>query len=191
MKKDKLAWFKNNKVQIDWACKYLQKPRVVEKLNVISGYRPTNDNSTYKGIIGTLTYLESNEYGSEFIRVMANTWTKTQSEMKDPRKSLHIKVAQDTYKNLKFLIKNSEYNNSEFIELLINVQADKLNKVTKEYEDKIERLKRKHTNDILKIKSNYNSGDVIPKARYDEINHELTKTKDVLVKISETITKLK
>lgn len=191
MKKDKLAWFKNNKVQIDWACKYLKNPKVIDKLVVISKFRPTNDHSTYKGIIATLTYLGTDEHGREFIRVMTNTWNKIQSDKKDPRKNLHIKVEQDTYKNLKFLTKDSEYNNSEMIELLINEQRDELNKVTKKHEDNIERLKKKHTNEILKIKSNYESGDMIPKARYDEINHELTKAKDVLVKISETITQLK
>jgi hypothetical protein len=191
MQKDKLAWFKNNKTQIDWACKYLKNPKVIDKLVQISEFRPTNDHSTYKGIIATLSYLGSYEHGREFIRVMTNTWNKIQSDRKDSRKNLHIKVEQNTYKNLKLLTKDSEHNNSEIIELLINGQRDELNKVIKKHEKNIERLKRQHTKDILKINFKYESEDSVPKSIHDDVKHELTKTKDSLVKISETINQLK
>lgn len=191
MKNDKLAWLKNNKGQIDWAGKYFNKPTVIDKMKQISDFLPPNDHSNYKGIIKTLNFLVPNKQGPEFIRVMANTWTKLQSDKKDLRKSLHIKVPQTTYKNLMFLTNKNKLNNSETIELLINEETDELNKAIKKHHRDIERLKSKHTQDILKIREKYELEDTVPKAIHDGVKDELNKTKSVLVKISEAITQLK
>lgn len=184
--KNRTSWFKKNQKQMQWAKSYLENPRIKAKIKSISTLVDCHDLSTYQGVYNLLSFLESCDGGDSFVTTMANAWSQDKSNKKDVRVKVESKITQLSRKNLTFIAKDLDCHLNEVFEHLLN----KVSEENSVYDKKIDALKKRHKKEIDKIKANYSLGDKVPKARYDEVNHQLLSTQKTIQQIEQVITKL-